>query len=54
MTEPDVSALALLFRQFCDNEPHRSRELAIARSYFEQTIFYLRLHSEKHAALEEA
>ena len=54
MTEPDIIALAGLFREFCDAETRRTQELAIARSYFEQTIYHLRRHHEKQAALEGA
>ena len=54
MTEHDIAALAALFRQFCDAETQRTRELAIARSYFEQTIYQLRMHHEKQTALEGA
>jgi hypothetical protein len=54
VTEHDITALAVLFRQFCDAETQRTRELAIARSYFEQTIYHLRMHHEKQAALEGA
>jgi hypothetical protein len=54
VTEHDIAALGVLFREFCDEEPARSRELAIARSYFEQTLYFLRLHNEKQIALEGA
>jgi len=53
VTEHDIAALGVLFREFCDAES-RSRELAIARSYFEQTLYFLRLHNEKQIALEGA
>jgi hypothetical protein len=53
VTEHDIAALGVLFREFCDAES-RSRELAIARSYFEQTLYFLRLHNEKQVALEGA
>jgi len=54
MTEPDIIALAGVFREFCDAETRRTQELAIARSYFEQTIYHLRRHHEKQAALAGA
>ena len=54
LTEHDIIALRVLFKEFCDAEPRGSHDLAVARSHFDQCVYWLRLHSEKQAALEGA